>query len=76
MEVSDQDKKVMHSLNRFLDSFPYLQLKTHSVALGKIYAITSRPTDKQGKNELDDLMGLGHFLTQWEIVAVLHFRGL
>lgn len=46
------------------------------MALGQIYAITSRPTDKQEKNELKDLMGVGHILTHWEIVAVLHLGGL
>lgn len=46
------------------------------MALGQIYAITSRPRDKQEKNELKDLMGLGHILTHWETAAVLHLRAL
>lgn len=45
------------------------------MALGQIYAITSRPADKQEKNELKDLRGSGHILTHWES-AVLHSRGL
>lgn len=42
-EISDQDKRVMHSLNGLLDSFQYLQLKGPSVASEKINAITSKP---------------------------------